>query len=91
MSHYVNYGIDRDADPHRHNHEVHYRLYHHPDKGPTVICVQAYDYADYDERRIMTGTAYDSEYAAEDALQNLIFVTHDPTSGEYRTYKIVPA
>jgi hypothetical protein len=57
-------------DPHRFNPRVHYRLYNHPD-GPCVICVQDFDYPDYDEDRFMTPDAYDWKDDAEKALRRL--------------------
>lgn len=68
---YVNYGIDPENDRHRHRDEVHYRLYDHATMGPITICVQWFDYNDYDAMRIMTSEAYDSEEQAELALELL--------------------
>jgi hypothetical protein len=68
---YVNYGVDPDADRHRHRDDVHYRLYDHATMGPTTICVQWFDYNGYDAMRIMTPEAYDTEEGAELALDLL--------------------
>jgi hypothetical protein len=68
---YVNYGIDPEADRHRHRDEPHYRLYDHATMGPITICVQWFDYYGYDAMRIMTPEAYDTEEQAELALDIL--------------------
>lgn len=64
---------DWDGDPHRHNREVHYRLYvtkfHNQ---PSVICAQDFDYADYDARRILSSDAWDTETEAERVLMALL-------------------
>lgn len=65
---YVNYGVDPARDMHRGRNDVHYRLYDHATMGPTTICVQWFDYNDYDAMRIMTPEAYDTEEEAELAL-----------------------
>lgn len=65
---YVNYGVDPEHDRHRHRDDVHYRLYDHRTMGPVTICVQWFDYNDYDAMRIMTPEAYDTEEDAELAL-----------------------
>lgn len=53
---------DWDNDPHRYNGDVHYRLYmSHRGHEPVVICVQDFDYVDYDARRIMSTDAWDTE------------------------------
>lgn len=65
------YGIDPDTDPHRRDPEVHYRLYDSPNQGPTVICVQDFDYPDYAADRFMTAEAYTTETEAEQALARL--------------------
>lgn len=60
------------GDEHHDNLAVHYRLYLSPHTGePTVICVQDFDYCDYDARRIISSEAWDSEGEAEDALLDL--------------------
>jgi hypothetical protein len=68
---YVNYGVDPEADSHRHRDDVHYRLYDHATMGPVTICMQWFDYSGYDAMRIMTPEAYDTEEGAELALDLL--------------------
>lgn len=70
----MGYGVDPEHDEHRHRDEVHYRLYHHPRLGPTTICVQWFDYFDYDHTRIMSPEAYPDEVSAEAALQASIIL-----------------
>lgn len=65
---------DWNGDPHRHNPDVHYRLYAGTN-GPTVICVQDSDYIDYDARCILSPDAWDTEGAAEQALAMLLPLT----------------
>lgn len=56
-------------DRHRYNPEPHYRLYLSPrDNKPTLICVQANDYLDYDDSRFLSPDAWDDEIEAECAL-----------------------
>lgn len=55
-------------DPHRLNPNVHYRLYNHVTLGPTVICVQDFDYLDYDGTKFLSPEAWDDEEKAEEAL-----------------------
>jgi uncharacterized Zn ribbon protein len=55
-------------DPHRFNRKVHFRLYNSEQYGPTVICVQDFDYLDYDGRKFLSPEAWDEEQEAEDAL-----------------------
>lgn len=63
---------DWSGDEHHYNPAVHYRLYLSPRTGaPTVICVQDFDYFDYDARRIVSAEAWDSEGEAEGALLDL--------------------
>ena len=59
-------------DPHSHNMNVHYRLYDSPRNGPTVICVQGFDYPDYNPVRFMSPEAYDSDDEARRALADEI-------------------
>ncbi len=64
---------DWDHDPHRHNGDVHYRLYmSHRGNQPVVICVQDFDYLDYDARRIMSTDAWATETEAERAYAALL-------------------
>lgn len=61
------------TDPHRWNPNVHYRLYRSPqDEQPTVICVQDFDYYDYDASRFLSRDAWDCERDAEEALALLV-------------------
>ncbi len=55
-------------DRHRSNPEVHYRLYRGRDGKATVICVQDFDYMDYDSTRFLSPIAWDSESEAMGAL-----------------------
>lgn len=64
----MDYGVNPEHDEHRQRDDVHYRLYHHPTMGPKTICVQWFDYHDYDAGRIMSPRAYDTEHEAEAAL-----------------------
>lgn len=64
---------DWNGDNHRFDPTVHYRLYLSPnDDKPTVICVQDFDYLDYDARRILSSDAWRTDYDAEEALINLL-------------------
>jgi hypothetical protein len=63
---------DWEGDQHRSNPRVHYRLYVAPDGAPAVICVQDFDYFDYDARRMLSPDAWDTESGAERALTELI-------------------
>lgn len=71
-------------DPHSLNPAVHYRLYLHKEKGPVVICVQNFDYPDYDETRILSPEAWDDEAEAEEALAVLVttveVLRHNPAA-----------
>lgn len=60
------------SDPHRHRDDVHYRLYLPRDGAPTVICVQWFDYFDYDEAGFLSPEAWDDETDAEQALNELV-------------------
>jgi hypothetical protein len=63
---------DWAGDEHCNNPAVHYRLYLSPRTGaPTVICMQDFDYHDYDARLMISSEAWDSESAAEEALLDL--------------------
>lgn len=59
-------------DAHASNDEVHYRLYVGRDGKPTTICVQWFDYFDYDARRILSPDAWDTEAEADRALVDLM-------------------
>lgn len=54
-------------DPHRYRTDVHYRLYQSR-SGPVVICVQDFDYLDYDGTKFLSFEAWDNELEAEYAL-----------------------
>ena len=61
----------------RHNPDVHYRLYvsPHADSGAlcvTVICVQDFDYLDYDARHILSPEVFEAEADAEHTLSDLL-------------------
>lgn len=58
----------RTEDPHRGRKDVHYRLYLGKDGKPCVICVQWFDYFDYDEARFLSGDAWTDEAEAEKIL-----------------------
>lgn len=81
----VTYGVDPETDRNRTNPDVHYRLYHSANGGPTVICVQDFDYPDYEDERFMTGQAYSSEEDANLALGTYLFrarALHDRTADD---------
>jgi hypothetical protein len=61
-----------DIDLHRFNPDVHYRIYLGRDGKATVICVQDFDYPDYDEARFLSPDAWDDEADADVALGHLI-------------------
>ncbi|GAA0500713.1 hypothetical protein [Streptomyces olivaceiscleroticus] len=51
---------------HRYNHDVHYRRYLSPRKNRiVVICVQDFDYRDYDASRFADLAAFDTEEEAQ--------------------------
>lgn len=62
---------DRTQDPHRDRDDVHYRLYLGRDGEPAVICVQWFDYLDYEDARFLSYDAYPTEEAAEAELRLL--------------------
>lgn len=61
-----------DHDPHRYNSDVHYRLYLDHKGKPAVICVQDFDYPDYDPARFLSPDAWNNEADAELALSALL-------------------
>lgn len=63
--------VDPDLDNNRYNPDPHYRLYDAPRGGPTVICVQDFDYRDYDAGRFLSYDSYATQRDAEDALRAL--------------------
>lgn len=63
------FGYRRELDRARFNSGVHYRLYLSPhSEGAVVICVQDFDYYDYDDDRFIGYESFDTEEAAEVAL-----------------------
>lgn len=68
-------GYDVTQDPHRINPGVHYRLYWSKRKNAlVVICVQDFDYFDYDDDCFVNYAAYRTEADADVALAQ--FLTH---------------
>lgn len=67
------HGIAEPAleNPHIHNRDVHFRLYATA-AGPAAVCVQSFDYFDYEPERFLTTDAYDDELAANAALNALL-------------------
>lgn len=64
---------DWDGDDSYHNPEPHYRLYIEPHVNAfVVICVQGFDYPDYDARRILSRKAWATEGEAQQALIDLL-------------------
>jgi hypothetical protein len=63
--------VDPDRDTNRFNPDVHYRLYDSERCGPIVVCVQDFDYIDYDGTRFLSYDAYPDESSAEIALRGL--------------------
>ena len=62
-------GYNPDLDPNRGNPDVHYRLYWSKrDQALVVICVQDFDYFDYDDNCFIDYVAYDTEVDADRAL-----------------------
>ena len=59
-------------NPHRFTSDAHHRLYLGRDGKPTPICVQDFDYRDYDDERFLTTDAYDTELNANIALNRLL-------------------
>lgn len=63
------FGYRPELDPARHNPDVHYRLYlSRRDEGAIVICVQDFDYYDYDDDRFIGYESFKIEAEAEAAL-----------------------
>jgi hypothetical protein len=66
------FGYDRNRDTNRSNPVVHYRLYFSArDAEVVVICVQDFDYNDYDDEGFIGYEAYETESAAQLALAGL--------------------
>lgn len=62
-------GYDAAQDLNRNNPDVHYRLYWSKRKNAlVVICVQDFDYFDYDDSCFIDYTAYDTQDDADRAL-----------------------
>lgn len=66
-------------DPHRRNPEPHYRLYRDRDGLPVVICVQDFDYPDYDAARFLSPEAWSTEVQANAALDRYARENHKPS------------
>ncbi|MEU9871069.1 hypothetical protein AB0C87_24780 [Actinomadura sp. NPDC048021] len=64
-------GYDPESERHQFNREPHYRLYLGHDGKPRAICVQDFDYYDYDMDRMLSNEAFDSESEANSALRLL--------------------
>lgn len=60
--------VEVEPDPHRLNPDVHWRLYLDKDGKAVIICVQSWDYPDYDAGRFLSSEAYTSEEDARLAL-----------------------
>ncbi len=69
------------GDRHYRNGAVHYRLYVGRDGKPTTICVQDFDYHDYDARLIVSPEAWKTEAEAEQALVSLLPAINGTRSG----------
>lgn len=66
------FGYRRELDRARYNPDVHYRLYlSHRGEGAVVICVQDFDYYDYEEDRFIGYESFETEAAAEAALAKI--------------------
>lgn len=61
-----------NTDPHRFNPDPHYRLYLGRNGRPVVICVQDFDYYDYDASRFLSPDAWDNQADADAALAALL-------------------
>lgn len=66
------YNLDPEKDRNRHNSEMHFRLFHPKGELPTVVCMQDFDYRDYDYSRFMTYDGYPTEEEATAALDELM-------------------
>lgn len=64
------FGYDPAQDPARHNSDAHYRLYLSPQQGEgaVVICVQDFDYRDYEDDRFIGYQSFATEAEAQAAL-----------------------
>lgn len=70
------YNLDPANDANRLNPEVHYRLYLASGDHLMVVCVQDFDYPDYDRNRFVTYQAWTTENEALDALDTLVEQAH---------------
>lgn len=65
------YNLDPTLDRNIYNPEPHYRIYHPRDRGVTIVCVQDFDYRDYDYSRFVSYDSFVSEESARTALDTL--------------------
>ncbi|MFF5265015.1 hypothetical protein ACFY4C_39420 [Actinomadura viridis] len=65
-------GYDPQSERHSHNPDVHYRLYLGRNGKPAVICVQDFDYNDYELDRLLSNKAWKDEQEANEALRTLL-------------------
>ncbi|MDX3165886.1 hypothetical protein PV516_19050 [Streptomyces scabiei] len=87
------------AGPHRHNPEVHYRRYlSHRASRITVICVQDFDYYDYEPSRFVDLASFDSEGEAlsaplqvEDVIGQMCLLDGDDYPGIMQVARILHA
>lgn len=70
------YNLDPAKDRNRTNPDVHYRLYLGSGDHLMVICVQDFDYHDYDQNRFVTYQAWETEEEALAALTTLVDQAH---------------
>ena len=71
-------------NPHAGNDAVHYR--HYLGRfGPKVICVQSFDYFDYEAERFLSTDAWDTELEAETALSKFLTQTMPAADADART------
>lgn len=66
------FGYDPKSERHMTNPDVHYRLYLGRNGKPTVICVQDFDYPDYDQDRLLSNKAWTDEGDANEALRTFV-------------------
>lgn len=64
-------GYDPESESHRFQSDVHYRLYQGRE-GPTVICVQDFDYVDYDTEKFLSNRSFTTDEDARAALRLLL-------------------
>jgi hypothetical protein len=68
LAEYARLLIEVEPDPHRLSPDVHWRLYLDKDGKAVIVCVQSWDYPDYDAGRFLSSEAYTSEEDAKLAL-----------------------